>query len=125
MKLLYYQGRTLLYHRGIDDDVITYLSDYLQSFVCFVLAIYLLIRRSKIKKSAHKNGYTVCNDTSISVIIIQLTLSLIGLLGGVTHQFLQKVTIKKFVQKLNSLIILNNLSLNHIKRKFIKKFNSI
>ena len=91
MNSFYHRGRTLLYHRGIDDDISTYLSDYLQSLVCFVLATYLLIRRNKTKDKSTNTVNTYNNDTSISVVIIQLTLSLIGLLGGVTHQFLQQV----------------------------------
>lgn len=91
MKSLYFRGRSPLYHRGIDDDVSTYLSDYVQSLVCFVLATYLLIRRNRTKNNPTNTVNTYNNDTSISVVIIQLTLSLIGLLGGVTHQFLQQV----------------------------------
>ena len=71
------QMRKLLYHRGIDDSIATYATDYIESFIC---AIYtaILIFKSRDKP----------RDKSTIAVIIQSAVSIFAMIGGLIHQYL-------------------------------------
>lgn len=96
------QSRGILYHRGVDDQVGTYVTDYVESGICFMFATYLLmlIRKQKAHEKFNpiKNVDGNVKDPSkctIAVVIIQYSISLSALLGGLTHHYLQKVSVLK------------------------------
>ncbi|CAK8677261.1 unnamed protein product [Clavelina lepadiformis] len=84
-----YPQRSLLYHRGVDDSPGTYISDYVLFAFCAVLATYLSLLLAKSARSESK-----IRDVSVStiaVIVVIISVGLGALLGGLVHQFLQKV----------------------------------
>ena len=80
--------RKLLYHRGVDDEVGTYITDYISSTGCFLLGTFLI-----------SHMFAQCcqaiRKTTIGVGIILFSLTLMSLLGGLTHEFLQLVASHK------------------------------
>ncbi|XP_002129071.2 uncharacterized protein LOC100183876 [Ciona intestinalis] len=76
--------RKLLYHRGLDDHVGTYVTDYLQAAVCFCFASALMW------KSVRSPRATVTRTTH-AVLLLLGTIGVVSFLGGLTHQFLQTV----------------------------------
>ena len=100
-------SRELLYHRGIDDQVGTYVTDYVESGVCFFLATYLLVLNRR--QNIYEKSYSVKNidgnvvqpsKCTIAVVVVQYSISISALLGGLTHHFLQKVSVLKVILKL-------------------------
>ena len=80
--------RKLLYHRGIDDSIGTYITDYIESAVC---AIYSLVLVKELT-SSYKSGCRSNDKSTIAVIIIQISISMSSFFGGFTHQFLYNVS---------------------------------
>ena len=93
-------GRRLLYHRGIDDQVGTFVTDYVQSFVSACLAVILcaVIYNSKKTKSKYtiRDGSLVKDSisyrTTYSVILALFFISISTFMGGLVHQYVQTVS---------------------------------
>ena len=80
--------RNLLYHRGIDDSIGTYITDYIESAVCAIYAFVLV----KELITSYKSGCQFNDKSTIAVIIIQISICMSSLTGGLTHQFLYDVS---------------------------------
>jgi len=76
-------GRRLLYHRGVDDQAGTYVTDYIEAVVCMLLVVTLCIKLISSKGRHHKS--------TCAVVMVITSISVSALLGGFTHQFLQMV----------------------------------
>lgn len=104
--------RKLLYHRGVDDHIGTYVTDYIFSGVCFILCLQLLVRICRERRlmtseqrmtssclsfpnclpwNWPKEKPTVINMTSYAIILFGFCNFAMMMLGGLTHQFLQTV----------------------------------
>nr|XP_039249016.1 uncharacterized protein LOC120326743 [Styela clava] len=104
--------RKLLYHRGVDDHIGTYVTDYVYSGVCFLLCIQLIIRICRERRlmtseqrmtsscckisnwlpwNWPKEKSTAINMTTYAMILFGFSNFVMMLLGGLTHQFLQTV----------------------------------
>ena len=79
--------RKLLYHRGIDDEVGTYITDYVEAAMCFVFGSHLLMKTLFKSTSSIKKR---CKNT-IAVVMIEYSMGAGALLAGLVHQFLQEV----------------------------------
>ena len=88
-------GRRLLYHRGVDDQAGTYVTDYIEAVVCMLLVVTLCIKLISSKGRHHKS--------TCAVVMVITSISVSALLGGFTHQFLQMVIFYKFVFGINVL----------------------
>ena len=93
-------SRRLLYHRGVDDQAGTFVTDYMESVLCVVLGSVLLRELLLVKRNRRRCGYGNVErgvepslKTSVGVVITMFSLTVISLLGGLTHQFLQLVSL--------------------------------
>nr|XP_039249369.1 uncharacterized protein LOC120327053 [Styela clava] len=114
--------RKLLYHRGVDDHIGTYVTDYVYSGVCFLLCIQLIVRicrQRKIMTSEQRMTSSCCKisnwlpwnwpkekPTAIgistyAVLLFGFSNFVMMLLGGLTHQFLQ--TVEPYNDDINNL----------------------
>ena len=97
---IYTTNRRLLYHRGVDDQAATYVTDYMEAALCFVLATYLLVAKRRYDRfyARHGHSHAECRRRFLSsksthaVVVIKYSLMCTSLLGGLTHQFLQQVS---------------------------------
>ena len=79
--------RKLLYHRGVDDSIGTYLTDYIQFVISFTLSVCLLLLVYKQQKRyAH-----VVNPSSYITAVLLMAFAFMALFGGLTHEYLQQV----------------------------------
>lgn len=89
--------RTLLNHRGVDDELATYVTDYILSFVVWMFGTHLLYIKLKSNITArdcHRKVDDNMDEKSMKtyvVILIMYTFCCISLLAGLVHQFLQTV----------------------------------
>ena len=79
--------RKLLYHRGIDDEVGTYITDYIEAAMCFVFGSHLLMKTLFQSTSNIKSR----TKNTVAVVIIEYSMGAGALLAGLVHQFLQQV----------------------------------
>lgn len=118
--------RKLLFHLGgVDDHIGTYITDYILAVVClgnflFLLRIALKYRKIdfEILKNSAKGRYGMCcllpwnyykhpltntTITTYAIMTLQMSLSIMALTAGFTHQFLQTVKFNKFVLNIFSM----------------------
>ena len=80
--------RKLLYHRGIDDEVGTYITDYVEAAMCFVFGSHLLMKTLLQSPPSIKTR----SKNTIAVVIIEYSMGAGALMAGIVHQFLQQVS---------------------------------
>ena len=81
--------RKLLYHRGLDDSVGTYATNYVYVVECFILIGLLLYQFVKNRGvSQAKSGLS---KSTVAVIIFLAASGVAALVGGLAHQYLQTV----------------------------------
>lgn len=80
-------GRKLLYHRGIDDSIGTYLTDYAQfvASFCLSLCLFIIIYKQQLKCSR------IVKPSSFITAVLLMSFAFMALFGGLTHQYLQQV----------------------------------
>ncbi len=81
--------RKLLYHRGVDDQAGTYVTDYVECGICVILGTALLVVASKRRSAAATRN---CSGITLGTVAILYSLAVISFLGGLTHQNLQLVS---------------------------------
>ena len=84
MEITTVTGRRLLYHRGVDDQAGTYVTDYMEAVICMVLVVVLCAKLVTGKGNHRKS--------TCAVVMVITSISMSALLGGFTHQFLQMVS---------------------------------
>jgi len=99
--------RRLLYHRGVDDQAGTYISDYVLSSVSFLCAVCLaaLIIGTKQAAKRWSPSPRPIPTTTCAVVLLLTFLGVLTLLGGLVHQYLQTVS-AVFLKLLKSGLVL-------------------
>lgn len=87
-----YMQRRLLYHRLIDDESGTYITDYVQSAVGFVCSLYLIqcVLSARFHASRSTLKYHI-TKTTYCIILLLLSYSTLALFAALVHEFLQTV----------------------------------
>lgn len=96
--------RKLLYHRGVDDQAATYITDYIEAAIGFVFGTHLLLlvcfpkykeldgkELEARKEASSSSAEERSTRNTIAVIVIQYSIAGLALVGGLVHQFLQEV----------------------------------
>lgn len=109
-----FPGRQLLYHRGLDDNGGTYITDYVYAAVCGALTLQLLIRIQKEKRIRYekeddhevtscrrfenwlpwnwpKRPLTAVTMTTYGIVLVGVANMMMALFGGLAHQYVQTV----------------------------------
>ena len=86
--------RRLLYHRGLDESIGTYVTDYVLTVECLILvAVLLYVRFYKYNKFlSGKNGHT--SKSTWAIVALLLAVGIGAFIGGLAHQFLPTVSSK-------------------------------
>ena len=80
-------SRKLLYHRGVDDSIGTYVTCYSRSVVSFCLGFGMIV--SMIVHGRKK--LSIITETTVAVTILLFSFTITALFTGVTHHLLEKV----------------------------------